>query len=95
MSLTWEPPVTEGSSPVKQYIIAQSTVGTEGRFEDIAAVARESRAYVVTGLAADEAYAFRVTAENEAGFSEKSAVIEKVETRTTPRKFTTSIHIYS
>ena len=66
MSLEWKPPVSDGGSPVTNYIIEYRV---EGGFKWLKAneyTVNETN-YTIKALKNDETYEFRIAAENRAG----------------------------
>ena len=83
VTLTWMPPVSNGGSPITDYVVQWSVNGGTAwtTFNDGVSVAPTA---VVTGLTNGSPFLFRVLAINAAGTSVSSAASSSVTPRTAP-----------
>ena len=66
-SLSWQPPASDGGSPITNYIVEMRRVGdVKWKPANKGEVTPDAK-YVVKGLQDGDEYEFRVTAENKAG----------------------------
>ncbi|CAD6198887.1 unnamed protein product, partial [Caenorhabditis auriculariae] len=68
-TLHWLPPVSDGGSPVTNYIVEKLNLRGEPRWEKVSSFVRNLN-YTVGNLVEGDRYRFRVRAENQYGFSE-------------------------
>ena len=73
MSLSWEPPVSDGGSPVTGYIVEKKE-SPVGRWTRANRVPTKETHFKVSDLMEDQKYEFRVSAENAAGVGKPSEV---------------------
>ena len=77
MTLTWEPPESDGGSPITGYVLERQSP-TSSRWVRVNKSPIRDTVYTVTDLNEGEEYEFRVMAENAAGFSSPSATTGKL-----------------
>jgi hypothetical protein len=75
VSLTWSAPISDGGSPVVDYLIEYKldSSGTWSTFSHVPSVATNQ---IVTGLNGNSLYDFRVSAQNIVGYSVPSNIFE-------------------
>nr|XP_006823016.1 PREDICTED: titin-like [Saccoglossus kowalevskii] len=82
LTLTWEPPTSDGGSPITSYIIERCDVTTNTW--TVLTTSNKTTTYSVKNLAPDTQYVFRVSAENVVGVSEPSPESDIVNTLKKP-----------
>lgn len=66
--LSWQPPLSDGGSPLTKYII-EARDSTTGTWKQVAEAPRASTSYQVKDLVEGTEYYFRIMAENSVGRS--------------------------
>ena len=69
VTIVWEPPETDGGTPILAYVIETRTA-KETKYSFAGKAEPEDNSYIVTGLKEGARYLFRVRAENKAGSSD-------------------------
>ncbi|RUS90387.1 hypothetical protein EGW08_001882, partial [Elysia chlorotica] len=77
MTLTWEPPESDGGSPITGYALERKSP-TSSRWVRVNKSPIRDTVYTVTDLTEGDQYEFRVLAENAAGFRSPSAITERL-----------------
>ena len=75
-SLTWQPPLRDGGSPISNYVI-QARETTRSRWKQISSLPVPQTLYTVTNLNEGSEYEFRVIAENRAGLMSNSSKVSQ------------------
>lgn len=69
VTIEWKPPLSDGGSPITEYIIEQYEYTTK-KWNKISSVDNDTTTYEIENLKHDEVYQFRIIAVNEVGSSE-------------------------
>ncbi|GFO38541.1 titin, partial [Plakobranchus ocellatus] len=77
MTLTWEPPESDGGSPITGYLLERKSPSSS-RWVRVNKSPIRDTVYTVTDLREGDELEFRVMAENAAGFSNPSAATERL-----------------
>ena len=77
VTLSWQPPVDDGGSPIKKYVIESRNKKT-GEWIPIADCSPKTTTKRIADLVEGEDYDFRVSAENEVGQGKPNTLAETV-----------------
>ncbi|KAK3083483.1 hypothetical protein FSP39_023775 [Pinctada imbricata] len=77
VTLSWQPPVDDGGSPIKKYLLECRNKKT-GDWTPIAECSPKTTAKTISDLIEGEDYDFRVSAENEVGLGKPNNLAETV-----------------
>ena len=81
--MIWEPPTSDGGSPINSYVI-QCKPAESQEFEDIGMVDSSTFTYTALGLKEGVSYLFGVRSENIAGLSESACTLKESVTPKAP-----------
>ena len=92
MTLTWQPPASDGGAPITGYIIEIRDTSVQGSWTRVDRVRPHIYHYTISHLTEGHNYVFRIIAENGIGRSHPLDARVPVEARSPYSKFT-SLHL--